>query len=317
MIKISNEVKVGAVALLTIIAFVWLFNFLKGKDYFKSTANYYAVYDKVGGLAESSPVEINGYQVGVVQSIDFIDAISGRLLVVFSVSKDFRLPKNTVAEIAPVSIIAGMKVQFVYGEGPGYYSDGDTIQGRLKESVLSKLEIELLPLKERFSSLISVLDSVISSVNEIIDPEFKKNLSRTLTHLNSTTESLDNIIGSKETELKETLDNLARFSKMLSDNTSKMNSTFSNLESISDSLAAADIYSSMQNLKASLEKASFLLENLNDGKGSAGKLLTNDSLYTNLTASLESLNVLLRDVKANPKRYVHFSVFGKKNIPSK
>ncbi len=97
--KISNEVKVGAVALLTIVAFIWLFNFLKGKDYFKKTANYYCIYDEIGGLAESSPVEINGYKVGVVQSIDFVDEVSGKLLVEFSVSKDFKLPLNTVAEI--------------------------------------------------------------------------------------------------------------------------------------------------------------------------------------------------------------------------
>ena len=87
---------------------------------------------KIGGLAESSPVEINGYKVGVVQSIDFIDAESGRLLVVFSVNKDFKLPKNTVAEIVPVSLLGGMKVQFVYGNGPGTYSEGDTIPAGLQ-----------------------------------------------------------------------------------------------------------------------------------------------------------------------------------------
>jgi phospholipid/cholesterol/gamma-HCH transport system substrate-binding protein len=103
---------------------------------------------------------------------------------------------------------------------------------------------------------------------------------------------------------------------MLSSNTPKLNNTFTNLESITDTLAAADLYNSISNLKASLEKASTLIENLNDGKGSAGQILTNDSLYTNLNNSLGSLNLLLEDVKSNPKRYVHFSLFGKKNIPS-
>jgi phospholipid/cholesterol/gamma-HCH transport system substrate-binding protein len=317
MKKISNEVKVGATALITIVVFIWLYSFLKGKDFLQSTALYYSVYDKVGGLAESSPVEINGYKVGVVRSLDFIDAESGRLLVVFSVKKNFKLPKNTVAEIVPVSLLGGMKVQFVYGKGPGTYAQGDTIPGRLAESLIDKIDTEIMPLKEKISSLIVVLDSVISSVDEILDPAFKKNFSETIAHLNSTTASLDKALGSKEKELVATIDNINNFTKMLSDNSGKMDSTFSNLKTITDTLAASDISASVSNLKNSLEKAASLMDNLNKGKGSAGQFLTNDSLYTNLSGSLESLNLLLKDMKENPKKYVHFSIFGKKSTPSK
>jgi len=317
MKKISNEVKVGVTALLTIIIFIWLYNFLKGKDFFSNSAYYYTIYDKIGGLAESSPVEINGFKVGVVQSIDFVNPESGRLLVSFSVSKDFKLPKNTYAEIVPVSLLGGMKVQFVYGNGPGTYSDGDTIPGRLAVSVIDKVETELLPLKDKISNLLIVLDSVITSVDEIMDPEFRKNISGTISHLNGTTESLDNILSSKEKELKATLDNVNKFTKMLSDNSASMSKTFGNLEAITDTLAAADIYTSVSNLKESLEKTAILIDNLNNGKGSAGQFITNDTLYTNLTNSLESLNVLLLDMKENPKRYVHFSLFGKKSTQSK
>jgi len=310
--KISHEVKVGAVALLTIIVFIWLYNFLKGKDFFKSTAYYYCVYDEIGGLAESSPVEINGYKVGVVQLIDFLDETSGQLLVTFSVSKDFRLPVNTVAEIVPVSIIAGMKVQFLFGDGPGFYDYEDTIPGKLTASLLTTIESEFGPVKQRIINLLDVVDSVIASVDEVMNPEFRNNLNGTIANLNSTSESIDNILGAKEKELKTTLDNITRFSQMLSDNSSKMSSSISNLESVTDTLASADIYSSVMNLKGSLEKTSLLLENLNEGKGSAGQFLTNDTLYNNLSSSLESLNLLLKDLKENPKRYVHFSVFGKK-----
>jgi phospholipid/cholesterol/gamma-HCH transport system substrate-binding protein len=317
MKKISNEIKVGVVAFITIVVFIWLYNFLKGKDLFRSTAYYYTVYDKIGGLAESSPVEINGYKVGVVQSVDFLNPESGKLLVAFSVNRDFVLPKNTVAEIVPVSLLGGMKVQFVFGSGPGVYTEGDTIPGRLAESLIDKVETELIPVKDKISNLIIVLDSVISSVNDIMDAEFKKDLGGTLSNLNSTTASLDKIIGSKEKELKSTLDNINRFTKMLSDNSDRMSSTFRSLEAITDTLAAADIYTSVSNLKASLENAALMMNNLNNGKGSAGQFLTNDTLYTNLTQSLGSLNVLLQDMKANPKRYVHFSIFGKKSTPNK
>jgi len=316
MRKISNEVKVGFTVILTIVVFIWLFSFLKGKDFFTSSAYYYAVYDKIGGLAESSPVEINGYKVGVVQSIEFLDATSGRLLVSFSVSKDFKLPVNTVAEVIPISLLGGMKVQFVYGNGPGTYSDGDTIPGRLPVSIIDKMETEMMPVKDKISNLIVVLDSVLSSVDVLMDAEFRNNFRGILTNLNNSTSSLDNVLGSKEAELKATLDNINKFSKMLSENADNMSNTFRNLESITDTLAAADIYTTAMKLKASLEKTAIMIDNMNNGKGSAGQFMTNDTLYTNLTNSLGSLNELLIDMKSNPKRYVHFSVFGKKNTPS-
>jgi len=307
MKKISNEARIGVTAVLTLLVFIWVFSFLKGKNLFNKTASYYVVYDQVGGLAESSPVEVNGYKVGVVQSVKFVDPVSGRLLVTLSVDKSFRLPVNTVAEITTASLIAGMKIRFVYGEGPGTYSSGDTIPGRLATSLLTRLEDELLPLKDQISDLILTLDTVIGSVNEIIDPKFRADLRSGMSSLSNTARSLD------EAELKATLMNINSFSAMLADNSGKFNSTFSNLGSIADTLAAADLYGSINNLKSSLERASSLISKLNEGEGTAGKLITNDSLYTNLSNSLGSLDMLLQDMKTNPKRYVHFSLFGKKN----
>lgn len=307
MKKISNEARIGVTAVLTLLVFIWVFSFLKGKNLFNKTASYYVVYDQVGGLAESSPVEVNGYKVGVVQSVKFVDPVSGRLLVTLSVDKSFRLPVNTVAEITTASLIAGMKIRFVYGEGPGTYSSGDTIPGRLATSLLTRLEDELLPLKDQISDLILTLDTVIGSVNEIIDPKFRADLRSGMSSLSNTARSLD------EAELKATLMNINSFSAMLADNSGKFNSTFSSLGSIADTLAAADLYGSINNLKSSLERASSLISKLNEGEGTAGKLITNDSLYTNLSNSLGSLDMLLQDMKTNPKRYVHFSLFGKKN----
>jgi phospholipid/cholesterol/gamma-HCH transport system substrate-binding protein len=309
MKKISNEVKIGFTALITLLVFIWVYNFLKGKDLFSKTAQYYVVYDNVGGLEESSPIEVNGYRVGVVQAIKFLDPQSGKLLVTLSVDKGFSFPVNTCAEITTASILAGMKIQLIYGTGPGTYLNRDTIPGRLAESIITKVENELGPMKEKLSELISAIDTVISSVNDIMDPRFRTNLKSGVASLSNTVKSID------EAELKATLENINKFTLMLAENSGKLTSTFSSLENIADTLAAADIYNSVNNLKASLEKASVLIGNLNDGQGTAGKLITNDSLYTNLSNSLGSLNLLLLDMKANPKRYVHFSLFGKKNTP--
>lgn len=317
MKKISNEVKVGATALVTLLIFIWLYNFLKGKDLFTSTSHYYAVYNQINGLAESSPVEINGYKVGVVQSIDFVNDGSGKLVVGMSVAKGFNLPENTVAEITTASLIAGMKIKLVFGEGPGRYENGDTISGRLAESIITKLEAELIPIKEKVTGMINVLDSVLTGINDIMSPEFRNNVQSSMANLNHTTKNIDEIIGSKEAELKSMLADLSRFSKMLSDNSNKLGGTINNLSTISDTLAAADIYGTVMNLKSTLERTSLLMDGMNKGKGTAGQIFTNDSLYINMNNSLASLDLLFKDMKANPKRYVHFSLFGKKNQPTK
>lgn len=310
--KISNEVKVGATTIITLVIFVWLYSFLKGKDIFQTEADYYAIYDKVGGLTESNPVEVNGFKVGVVQSVKFLDATSGKLLVTFSVSKSIKLPVNTVAEIVPVSPLGGMKAQFIYGQGPGFYNDGDTIAGNVAPTIFNLIDEEILPLKDKISSLTVALDSVASGLQDVMDDQFKSNITETIDNLNKVSGSLKRIVNSEEAELKNTMDNLNKFSRMLAENSEKLGNTFSNLDTITDTLASADIYGTVNNLKASLEQMAITIRNLNSGKGSAGKLMTSDTLYVNLSNSLESLDALLADMKANPKRYVHFSIFGRK-----
>jgi phospholipid/cholesterol/gamma-HCH transport system substrate-binding protein len=317
MKKISNEVKVGATALITILVFIWLYNFLKGKDLFSSTASYYAVYDQINGLTETNPVEINGYKAGVVQSINFINDKSGRLLVKLSVNKSFILPENTVAEITTATLIAGMKIRMVFGNGPGVYSNGDTIPGRLAESILTKFETELVPIKDKVTGMITILDSVLLAINNVMTPEFTRNVRGSMANLNNTTKNIDEILGSKKADLKSILADLSKFSKMLADNSGKLDNTIGNLKTISDTLTAADLYSTIIELKATLEKTAVLMENLNKGKGTAGQLFTNDSLYISMTSSIRNLDLLIKDLKANPKRYVHFSLFGKKNQPIK
>jgi phospholipid/cholesterol/gamma-HCH transport system substrate-binding protein len=317
MKKISNEVKVGATALVTILVFIWLYSFLKGKDLFSSTNSYYAVYDQINGLAESSPVEINGYKAGVVQSIVFLNDGTGRLVVKMSVKKGFSLPEKTVATVTTASVLAGMKVKMVFGNGPGIYKNGDTIPGVLEEGILTKLGSELGPVKDKVINMIGVLDSVLTSINNLINPELSKNLNGSMANLNHFTKNLDDVLASREAELKSMLADLSRFSRMLSDNSGKLGSTLNNLQTITDTLAAADLYKTVTNLKLTLEKTSQLMDGVNKGKGTAGQIFTNDSLYKNLNSGIASLDSLLKDVKANPKRYVHFSLFGKKNSPSK
>lgn len=317
MKKISNEFKIGAIAFVTILAFIWLYGFLKGRDVFNPNAVYYAVYDDIGGLTETNPVEINGYKAGVVQEISFINDGTGRLLVTISIDKDFTLPKNTTAEITTFSLIAGMKIRLAFGNGPGSYVDGDTIPGILTESVLTKMEKELIPVRDKITGLIEVLDSVMTGVNDVLNPDFRKNVKGTMASLNGASKTLNEIISSKDAGLKPMIADLNKFSKMLSENSEKLGSTIGNLKTISDSLAAADLYSTISNLRETLGKTAALMGKMNNGEGTAGQFFTNDSLYINLNNSVESLDMLLKDLKENPRRYINVSVFGKKSDTKK
>jgi phospholipid/cholesterol/gamma-HCH transport system substrate-binding protein len=227
--KISKEVKIGAVSIIVIVLFIWLYSFLKGENLLTSTAHYYSVYDEISGLSESNPVEVSGYKVGVVQSIKFIDDGSGRLSVTLSLNKNMQIPVGSIAEITTATLIAGMKIQFVFSDSKDFYQNGDTIPGRVAESIFARLEDELLPLKTNISDMIINLNSVISAIDETLSPDFRQDLSETVSNLNSTTGTLAKTLKEREKELSETLANLHRFSEVIAANSPKIDTAISNL----------------------------------------------------------------------------------------
>ena len=313
MKKISNEVKIGAFALVTIAVFIWLFWFLKGTDLFTKTDSYHVIYSEVGGLQESSPVEISGYQVGVVQKIDFINDGSGRLAVTISVNKNFDLPVGTKAEITTATLIAGMKIVLRFGEGPGIYKNGDTIEGYLAASIIDKVGNEIAPLKGNIKEMVTTLDTIVLQLDALLTPEFIADIQGTVANARKITGDFGEITGAEKKSLAQALENLKKFTDMLAANNGRLDTTLHNLAAISDTLAAADLGRSLASLKGSLQSADSLLSDMNKGNGTAGKLVKDDSLYINLNNSMKNLDLLLEDLRLHPKRYVHLSVFGKKD----
>jgi len=310
--KISNEVKVGAVAVITIGAFILLFNFLKGTSLFTSTDTYHIVYSDIAGLTESNPVEINGYQAGVVQDIRLINDGAGLILVSLSVDRNFNVPKDTRAEITTATLIAGMKVVLRMGESSEMCHNHDTIDGYVASSIIDRLGQTLSPLEGNITNMIIKLDSVVSSLNDLFTPQMTDNLRSAVADVSGITSSIREISDSKKDELAASIDDLKAFTAMLSSNTTTLDSTLKNIGEISDAFAAANLGTTLASLRTSLENLDQIVQGISDGEGSAGKLVTNDSLYTNLTNTLYNLDLLLQDMKENPKKYVHFSIFGKK-----
>lgn len=310
--KISHEVKVGGVALITIIAFILMFQFLKGTALFTSTDTYHIVYDNIAGLTESNPVEINGYQAGVVQDVRLINDGSGRILVSLSIDRNFSIPKDTQAEITTATLIAGMKIVLRMGESNEMCHNHDTISGYVATSILDRLSGTLSPLEDNISSIVLRLDSVISSINTLLSPEMTNNVKTTMSNVSAVTTDLKQLSASRKDELMATIDEMQAFTRMLAANSSSVDSTLRNLGEISDAVAASDLKTSLGSLQSSLRGLDTIVSGISKGEGSAGKLVTNDSLYNNLSNTLYNLDMLLRDMKDNPKKYVHFSLFGKK-----
>ncbi len=312
MKKISQEIIIGLIAIITILLFIWLFSFLKGNNLFNTNDRYYAVFEEIGGLEESGPVEINGYKAGIVRNIKFINDGSGRLIVTIGINRGYKLPLGTVAEITPETVLAGMKVRLIMGDSSAFHHNGDTIESRLDRGIINTLSDDITPVIEKADRIISDIDTLLSGLKPIINDELRNNISESSRNIRSVTYQMDTLIGNSGENISSLIANLDNFTDMLRKNSETLDTTIRNFSVVASDLSNSEIKSSVNNFNTAVKETTMLLERLNTGKGSAGLLLNDDSLYIKLTTSLEQLSLFLEDLKDNPKRYINFSVFGGK-----
>ena len=306
--KYTKEVKTALLAIVAILLFIFGYSFLKGKNWFDSSRTFYAIYNDVEGLSPSSPVTINGLKVGNVTKIGFLDT-SGRLLVTFSVDNAFPFSEESVAQIYGGGLIGGKSLAILPEYEPGNIAEsGDTLPGQIEEGLLELVNERLTPLQEKIEKVIVSTDSLINSFNEVMNPTTRKNLKNSIENFNETMASLNNSANTIE--------------EVLDESAPKLDRTFTNLDemavnfnNISDSLAEVDIVKITEDLESTLENLEDFSQKLNSGEGTVGKFVTDPSVYNNLERATDQLEGLLQDIKLNPKRYVHFSVFGKKPKP--
>lgn len=307
--KRSREVKTAVLAIGSILLFIFGYSFLKGTNLLDKDRTFYVTYDNVQGLAKASPVTINGLMVGKVKDIVFLNQ-EGKLLVSFSIRKsDFKFSKNSLVRIYSSSLL-GDKSLGIY---PQYDPEnmavsGDTLVGSVEDDMLVAVTKALGPLEKKVNNTLTTLDVLLHSITDVLDPKTRVNLQQTIANLNTTMESLNGASNSLNTLLK--------------DNTTKLNNTFTNLDqmatnfnSLSDSLSKLEtgkLFTELQNVVTRFDTITSALEN---GEGSMGQLLKDEQLYQNLKGASKQLDELLEDVKLNPKRYIHISVFGKNNTP--
>jgi phospholipid/cholesterol/gamma-HCH transport system substrate-binding protein len=304
----SKELKTGIVLIIIIVSFIWGFNFLKGHDIFQPNSRSYNVeYTNVGGLTEASLVTINGLKVGQVDDIDFNDSPEkrGHLIVRFSLENDFEFSKNSVVKIYSPNPLSGSNLAIIPSyEGESAVS-GDFLKGQIESSLFTSIGEKLDPIQSKLENVIVSADTLFQRINNVLDYKTSESIKRsvkglelTIVDIRETLSSVNSMIDSTSVGLKVTIEN----TKNITDNLSK----------VTDTLANSNIGEIMRKAEITLTSVNFLLDGMDKGKGTLGKLINDDAMYDNLTNVSKELEYLLREMKLNPKRFVHFSLFGKR-----
>lgn len=311
--KFTREVKAGLIALLAIVGFVFLFQFMKGKSLFTTDNIFYAKFDNVEGLAASNPVSINGLKVGQVDKIIPVTEKDGRIHFVVKVIIDdnFEFSKKSTLEIFEPGLMSGkeMRVNLAYGQPMA--KDGDTLSGAFKLSMLNNISSQVGPVKDQLQVVLKRVDSLANNANLLFDEANRAEIKQLLLSLNRTVASFEGtsrqtnmLLANNDPRLQKVLDNanLATVS---------VRNTVDKYGRVADAVDVQKLNTTIDRLSITADKLNQVVGGIQNGEGSLGKLTKDDQLYNNLNVASENLNKLIEDLKANPKRYLNFSVFGK------
>jgi phospholipid/cholesterol/gamma-HCH transport system substrate-binding protein len=307
-LRLTREIKTAILVIASILLFIWGYSFLKGKDLFSNYKTLYVTYDNVEGLMNSAPITLNGLVIGKVKSIE-IDQKTAKLLVTLQIATDFPISKSSVASIYEPGFIGGKQIAIEPNmEDKTLLQSGDYINSNVKLGLTASLGNKLVPFEAKLTEMVSNADKMLVNVNSILDYQTQQNLKLTIAELSKTMAEFHKVT--------------VGINGLLAKNDSKINGIVTNFEgvssnfkSVSDSLNKANIASTVNNLNKTLAKVDVLMANLNAGKGTMGKLMTDDKMYANFTNSSKELSLLLQDLRLYPTRYVNVSLFGKKNKP--
>lgn len=306
--KISREIKTAILVIASIVLFIWGYSFLKGSDLFSSDRTFFVEYDNVEGLSASAPVTINGLNVGKVENIT-LNPQNGKLLVQLIIKNDFQIAKSSQANIYEPGFIGGKQIQIVPNfEDKNFAQSGDFLKGSVVPGMLGEVASQFEPLKAKIEKVTESADAVLVNINDILDQQTKLNIKSSLEKMNlilsefaQASKSINGIVTKNAQNIDGTLTNLNKVSN--------------NFAVISDEIAAANIGATIQKMESTLAEVNAIVADLNNGKGTVGKLLKDDALYNNFTKTSKELELLLQDVRLNPTRYINVSIFGKKNKP--
>ena len=306
--NLSREIKTAILVLLGATAFIFGFNYLKGTSIFDNDKNLFAIYEDVEGLVVGAKVTINGMDVGKVTKIDILPDFSG-VRVDLSLRGDIDISKESDALLYESGLIGGKAISIVPAETGSLAEEGDQLPSKIKPGLTELINQQIAPLQSKIENMLTSADSLFAGVSNVMNYETQDNLKTLLKNLTTTIESINDIssrmvtvVDDNQAALKATLKNVE--------------GTTSNLEKMTDSLAAIRWGETANEIQFLVTNLTAITQPIAEGEGTIGQLIKNDSLYYHVNASTEALEALLKDLKAHPKRYVHFSLFGRKEKPT-
>ena len=302
----TKEVKIALVAIVGLVLLFFGMNFLKGVNLFSTDNIYYVTFKNISGLSGSSPIMANGFKVGTVKSIHYDFNKKDEIIAEVGIDKHLKLPKGTEAEISS-DLLGNVQLDLVFGQDNGdYLKEKETISGRVNSGAMGQLK-EIVP---DVKAMLPKLDSILMSVNNLLaDPalgETLHNAEFVTRRLTTTTDEINKLL----TGLNSSVPGMLKKTDGL---IGQANATLTNTTEMTDKLKQLDIETTLAELTATVSNLKQLTAKLNDDKGSLAKLLNDDAMYNNLNATLAHADSLLVNLREHPKRYVHFSVFGKKD----
>ncbi len=307
--NLSKEIKTAIFAIAGFALFFVGFNYLKSNDVFVRDNIFYAVYDNAEGLVPGTPVTIQGFQVGTIDEVSLLSD-NERIVVRFRVEKKYEFSKNSTAKIYEAGLLGGKSLAVDPSfDGADRVKSGDTLQGLIAPGLSELVNDKLTPLQEKIESMITHADSVLIALNTVLSTDtqlqlqsFIANLNTSISNFLSISETIDNSL-SEDGELNQTIDNLAELTDDLS--------------IVSSTLKEANLGVTFDDLGSAVSNLSQILDRIERGEGSLGQLVTRDDLHQSLEQTNKQIQLLLEDIRLNPKRYVHFSLFGKKQVKYK
>ena len=302
----SKEIKVALLAIVAIAALVVGYNFLRGSNILTSNKTYYAVYPKVDALNAGAQVLLNGYKVGQVKSLELQPEQGDSVRVAIELDKGIVVGDSTTASLGG-SLLGSKAITLTLGRNSKVFTGGEEIRTVTPSSIADAFQAKALP-------VLDTVGATLAHINSFLNKDAQTNIQGTLQGARASTEALQKLIVANQANVALITRNLAQMSTALNKTTGKLDKIAVNFAQLSDSLKSAPVGPALRRLNSTLADAQVAVQGFNsaltDQKGSMGKLLHDSTLYNNLAATTASSNELLTDMKANPKRYVHFSVFG-------